>query len=260
VSRPLPLTRGRLTALVIGVPLTLALIGWGSFNVIALLSADSFPIDRSIVAEGSQVSVSIDMGNLTLEPGAGDRVVLTGVAYYGLIRPTVDVTATGAGVAVTANCSPVLVGRCGVDLTVTVPPGLAVAASTRSGDITASNLSDLTLEAVSGSLQVNGGSGLLHLSTQSGGITGVAMDASDVNASAASGDISLDFGRPPADVSVQDDSGDVTVTVPSGGPAYAVSAHADSGSTSIEVPTDPTSTHEISISVDSGSAVVDPRS
>ena len=78
------------------------------------------------------------------------------------------------------------------------------------------------------------------------------MDASDVNASADSGDVSLDFAQPPTDVSVQDDSGDVTVTLPAGGPAYAVSAHSRPGNTSIEVPTDPTSRHDISISVDSG--------
>ena len=149
--------------------------------------------------------------------------------------------------------------ECDVDLTVAVPAGLAVTASADSGDITASDLDALTLHADSGNLQVNGGSGLLHLSTDSGQITGVAMDASDVNASANSGSISLDFARAPADVSIQDNSGDVTVTVPSGGPAYAVSAHSDSGSTSVEVPTDPTSTHDISISVHSGNAVVDPR-
>ena len=259
MSTPLLLTRGRLTALAVGVPVSLALIAWGALNVVALLSADSFQIHRSVAATGSQVSVSVDSGNLTLEPAAGDRVVLTGVAHYGLIRPTVAVTMTGAGVAVTANCARFLVDECDVDLTVAVPAGLAVTASAGSGDITASDLDALTLHADSGNLQVNGGSGLLHLSTDSGQITGVAMDASDVNASADSGDISLDFGHAPADVSVQDDSGDVTVTVPSGGPAYAVTAHSDSGSTSIEVPTDPTSTRDISISVDSGNAVVDPR-
>jgi len=259
VSTPLPLTGGRRTALAIGVPVSLALIAWGAFNVIALLSADSFQIHQSVAAAGGQVSVSVDTGNLSLEPAAGDQVALTGVAHYGLVRPTVDVTSSGAGVSITAHCAPFLVDECDVDLTVAVPAGIAVTASTDSGDITASNLGNLTLQADSGNLQVNGGSGLLHLSTNSGQITGVAMGASDVNASADSGDISLDFGHAPADVLVQDDSGDVTVTVPSGGPAYAVTAHSNSGSTSIEVPTDPTSTHDISISVDSGNAVVDPR-
>jgi hypothetical protein len=259
VSTPLPLTRGRLTALAIGVPVSLALIAWGALNVVALLSADSFQIHRSVTPSGDQASVSVDNGNLTLEPAAGNQVVLTGVAHYGLLRPTVDVTTSGTGISITAHCSPFLVGECDVDLTVAVPAGIAVTASTDSGDITASDLDDLTLHADSGDLQVNGGSGQLHLSTDSGQITGVGMDASDVNASADSGSISLDFARAPADVSIQDDSGDVTVTVPSGGPAYAVSAHSDSGSTSVEVPTDPTSTHEISISVDSGNALVDPR-
>ena len=106
MSTPLPLTRGRRTALAIGVPVSLALIAWGAFNVIALLSADSFQIHQSVAAAGGQVSVSVDTGNLSLEPAAGDQVALTGVAHYGLVRPTVDVTSSGAGVSITAHCAP----------------------------------------------------------------------------------------------------------------------------------------------------------
>ena len=71
MSTPLPLTGGRRTALAIGVPVSLALIAWGAFNVIALLSADSFQIHQSVAAAGGQVSVSVDTGNLSLEPAAG---------------------------------------------------------------------------------------------------------------------------------------------------------------------------------------------
>jgi hypothetical protein len=60
-------------------------------------------------------------------------------------------------------------------------------------------------------------------------------------------------------VSAQDDTGDVTVTLPAGAPAYAVSARSSTGDTSVEVPTDPTSRDDISISTDTGDVVVDPR-
>jgi hypothetical protein len=259
VSKQLPLTTGRLTALVIGVPVSLAIIAWGALNAVALASSDSYQIHRSISPSGTQMSVSVTTGNLTLIPSHDNQVQLTGVAHYGLVRPTVDVSTNGSVLSITANCSWLLVDQCNVDLTVAVPSGIAVAASTDAGDIAASNLSNLSLQADSGDLQLNGGSGVVHLSTDSGQITGVAMDAADISASADSGDISLDFAEAPTDVSVQDDSGDVTLTLPPDGPAYAVSAHSDSGSTSIDVPTNPTSARDISISVDSGNVVVDPR-
>lgn len=259
MSNPLPLTVGRLTALVIGIPVSLAIIAWGGLNAVALISLDSFQFHRSLAPSGSQVDISVGSGSLTLIASSDGQVQLSGVARYGLVRPTVDVATTASGLSITANCSWLLVDQCSVDLTVAIPSGLAVSASADAGDITASNLGNLTLQADSGDLQVNGGSGLVHLSTDSGQITGVAMDASEVNATADSGDISLDFAQAPADVSVQDDSGDVTVDVPAGGPAYAVSAHSGSGTTSIEVPTNPTSTHSISASVDSGNVVIDPR-
>ncbi|MGD0834930.1 MAG: hypothetical protein ABSA40_11035, partial [Candidatus Dormibacteria bacterium] len=57
---PQPLTMGRLTALVIGVPLCLAVIGWGALNAVALVSSDSFQIHRDLAPTGSQVTVSVN--------------------------------------------------------------------------------------------------------------------------------------------------------------------------------------------------------
>jgi DUF4097 and DUF4098 domain-containing protein YvlB len=258
VSKQLPLTPGRLTALLIGVPVSLAAIGWGALSVVALASLDSFAIHRSFPPSGSQLSVTVDSGALTLEPSIDDQVHLDGTARYGLVRPTIDVSSTGGGVSVTISCPWFVASECSADLTVAVPSGIALTASTASGNITASNLDNLSLQATSGNVQITGGAGLVHLSAVSGQITGVAMDAADVHASATSGDVSLDFAQPPSDVTVQDTSGNVTVTLPPGGPAYAVSAHSVSGNTSIDVPTDPTSRHDISVSVVSGNVVVDP--
>ena len=58
MSTPLLVTTGRRIALAVGVPISLALIAWGAVNVIALLSADSFQIHRSVAAAGSQVSLT----------------------------------------------------------------------------------------------------------------------------------------------------------------------------------------------------------
>lgn len=254
---PPPLTRGRLAALLIGVPVALIVIAWGALNVVMLLSLDSFQIQRSFSPAGAQLSVKLDSGDLTLTPSSGDQVDLTGIARYSLVRPTVAVAITEAGVTVTVTC-PWFAIDCSADLTVAIPAGIAVTASTDTGDITASDLDDLSLQTDTGDLQVNGGAGLVHLDTDTGEITGTAMDATDVTASSDTGDVTLDFAQPPTDVSVQTDTGDVTVTLPAGAPAYAVSAHSSTGSSSIDVATDPTSRDDISISTDTGNIVVDP--
>ncbi len=253
------LTTGRLLALVIGVPLCLAVIGWAALTAVALVSFDSFQIHRSFSPAGGQLSVKLDDGDLTLAPSSGDQVDLTGVAHYSLVRPTVNVDSTGAGVSITVSC-PWFAGiNCSADLTVAVPAGIAVTASTDTGNISASGLDNLSLQTDTGDVQVNGGAGVVHLDTDTGEITGAGMDAVDVTASSDTGDVSLDFAQPPTHVSAQDDTGNVTVTLPAGAPAYAVSAHSSTGDTSVEVPTNPTSRDDISISTDTGDVVVDPR-
>jgi hypothetical protein len=257
VSRPPRLTTGRIAALIIGIPISLAVITWGALTVISLLSLDSFQIQRSFSPSGGQLSVSLNDGDLTLAPSSGDRVELTGVAHYSLVRPTVNVDTTGAGVSVSVTCPWFASINCSADLTVVVPAGIAVAASTDTGNITASNLDNVSLQTDTGDLQVNGGAGVDHLSTDTGQITGAAMDASDVTAGSDTGDVSLDFAQPPTDVSAQDDTGDVTVTLPAGAPPYAVSAHTQTGNTTVGVPTNPTSTDQIAVSTDTGDVTVD---
>jgi hypothetical protein len=257
VSRPPRLTTGRIAALVIGVPISLTVIAWGALTVVALLSLDSFPFHRSFSPAASQLSVAVDSGDLTLVASGDSQVHLTGVAHYGLVRPTVDVTTTAAGVSVTVHCPWFVASECSVDLTVAIPSRLEVTASTDTGNLTSNGLDDLSLQTDTGDLQVNGGAGFLHLSSRTGDITGTAIDAPRVTASDQTGDVSLDFAQAPTNVSAQDQTGDVTVTLPAGGMAYAVSAHTQIGDTNVDVPTDPASTSEISASTSTGDVTVD---
>jgi hypothetical protein len=257
VTRPPRLTTGRLAALVIGIPISLAVIAWSALTLVALLSLDSFQVHRSFTPSASQLSVTVDSGDLTLIASGDSQVHLTGIAHYGLVRPTVDVTTTGASVSVTVHCPWFVAGECSVDLTVAIPPRIEVTASTDTGNLTSNGLDDLSLQTDTGDLQVDGGSGFLHLSSQTGDITGVAIDAPRVTTNAQTGNISLDFAQAPTNVSAQDQTGDVTVTLPAGGTPYAVSAHTQTGDTNVEVPTNPASTNEISASTATGDVTVE---
>ena len=254
----LPLTTGRVTALAIGVPVSLALIGWSALSAVAIVGGGSFQIHRSFSSASDALSITDDNGVLTLVPSGDGQVHVDGTAHYSLVRPTIDIGTTPAGASVTSSCPHAVPGPCSVDLTVAVPPRIAVTAVADLGSITASDLGNLTLTSHLGDLQVTKVSGVVHLQDDLGQITGVALGALDVDAVADNGDVSLGFAQVPGDVSVQDNLGSVTVTVPPGGPPYAVDAHSNLGNTSIGVATDPASTHVITITCDLGGVSVEP--
>ncbi|HXZ98767.1 MAG TPA: DUF4097 family beta strand repeat-containing protein [Candidatus Binatia bacterium] len=255
---PRPLSGGRLAALLIGVPVALALIGWGALNIVALAAASSISVNRSVAATGTTVSVDIAGGDLQLSPSPDRLVHVKGVVDYKLLRPAVSVSSSASGTSIGLSCQPIVVDQCWANLDIEVPAREAANASVVSGSISASDLDNLSLSSVSGSLLVSQASGVVDLSTTSGQITALAMGPAYVTVNAVSGSVSLAFAQAPARVSVQVTSGSVVVAVPTQGQTYAVEARSTSGGTSIGVPTDPTSSHVISISTTSGSISVEP--
>ena len=91
-----PLTRGRVLALVIGVTLVLAIIGWSALTAVAFAAQDNYPVRVNLPVHGGTVNFSVDSGDVTVGQTAGDRLVATGTAHYSLVRSTVtrSVTAT----------------------------------------------------------------------------------------------------------------------------------------------------------------------
>jgi DUF4097 and DUF4098 domain-containing protein YvlB len=256
----LPLTAARRLVLVIGLPIIAALVGWGAFSTVGFLGQATYPIGNSIPWDGGTISVAIDSGDLTVVPSTDSSIHVSGAVEYSLVKPTITVATSGSSVAIKASCQLSWFARCSVRITVAVPAAAVVTASSSSGNVSASDLGNVTLQSNSGDVHATALSGVISLQTDSGDITASALTSSDATAHDDSGDVTLDFAAIPQRVTVRDSSGDVNVLVPSGGQAYNVSAHADSGSTSIGVPTDPSSANIISVSVASGDVRVEPRS
>ncbi len=254
-----PLTAARRAVLIVGVPLTLVLFSWTALSAVAFLGHASYSVARTVAWNGGAVTIAVDTGDLTISPSTDNSVHVSGVVQYSVRKPLLHVTTSAAGVTVNLVCPPVLAGICSVDLAVTVPAQAVVVASSDSGHVTASNLTGATLSTDSGDLTTTGLLGSARLHTDSGSITATSLGASPVTASADSGSITLNFVEVPQRVTVQDDSGSVTLAVPTQGTAYNIGAHTDSGSTAIGVPTDPASTNSISITVDSGDVHVEPN-
>jgi hypothetical protein len=257
VTEPLALTPGRLWALVLGLPFVLGAIGYTGLHYVALVGQDSYRLQPIVAPIAKEVTVGVGNGDITILPSSAKRAVISGHINYSLTRPVVkwDHSATGASLQ-GPNCF--WAGDCGAELKLTVPAGEAVHATSGSGNVSASNLTGaLNLNAGSGDILLGHLAGSLVLSAGSGDISGADISASKVQAQDGSGDVDLSFTRPPADVNVDDGSGDITVAVPAN-VSYSVVATADSGSSNVRVPTNTASHNVIHLHADSGDINVVP--
>jgi hypothetical protein len=256
MNKRLTLTTPRRIALLAGLPMTAALIGWSALSVAAFLGQGTFSINQSVAWSGGPVSITVDSGDLTIAPSTDGRVHVAGRVEYSLVKPSLVVTTTGSHATVSFTCAAVAAGRCSVEITVLVPSGATVVASSQSGNVTASGFNNASLESDSGDVLASRLSGNVRLQTHSGDIVATWLSASSVTADADSGSVSLAFTDAPQAVDVQDSSGDVSVLVPD--VPYHVTAHSDSGEVSISVPTDPNSANVINVAVASGDVHIEP--
>jgi hypothetical protein len=223
VRRRLPITTGRLLALLVGVPSCLCLIGLVALACIADAGKGKYQVHIDIPARGRAVDVSISAGTLTVSAARSDRLLLTGTASYSVIRSTVTRRVTATRVTAHSRCHFVF-GDCSFSLHVGLPAGAAAYFTTGAGDIT---------------------------------VTG--LTSRHVTVSGNEGDITLTFAAVPDHVRVSDQFGNVTLVLPPGPTAYRVSAQTPLGQSSVRVPTSPSSPHVISVNDSSGDIVIRTR-
>lgn len=271
MTTPLPMTAGRIVALIIGVPLALAIIGWTGLTWVAYAGQSSYPVRLDIPVHGGTVSVSAGPANMSVSQEAGGRLRLSGTARYSLVRSTVTWHRSSSGLAVFSHCHFLVSGVCSFDYRLTLPAGLPAVISDGSGDLTLQTLAGhIKATAGSGNIDASGLSGTVDLQTGSGDISGTTLSgpkevlgtgsgnitltgltSADVTASAGSGDISLTFTKIPGYVQVTGHSGNVTLVLPRG-VAYRVAASTASGNNSVTASHDLSSTHIIIVSTQSG--------
>jgi Putative adhesin len=267
----LPMTPGRVLALVLGIPLALVFIVSAGLEEVALAGQGTMPVRLDVPVHGRTVSVSVDQADLSVGQGAaGHRLRLTGTARYSIVRATVHRLVRPSGVSVFSHCN-FPYGVCSFDYQVALPAGLPAVLSDSSGDLTLQGLpghvtaydgsGDIQATALSGSASITDASGDINgtslsgakliLQNSSGDIAVTGLTSADVTVSNDSGDVDLTFTAIPDRVSISNSSGDVSVVLPPG-VAYRVSAQTLSGGTSIGVATSPTSPHIITVTDQSG--------
>jgi Putative adhesin len=274
MSTPLPMTRGRLLALILGVPLALALIAWTGLTEVAYAGLGSYPVRLAVPVHGSTVSLSAGAADVQVTQAAGSTLRLTGKARYSLIRSDVTWQTTPSGVIVSPRCH-FFVGICSFSFRAVLPAGKHAVLSDGSGNLTLRGLTGpVSAGSGSGDVQANLLSGAVSLQTGSGDISGSTLSGSrvrlkagsgdiaiegltslDVVATDGSGDIALTFTQAPTRVRVSNSSGDVTVVLPPGPTRYLVNASTDSGNRTVHVPQGGTG-HVITVTDGSGNVSV----
>jgi hypothetical protein len=294
MTSPMPMTRGRRVALVLGLPVALALIGALAFNALALAAEVSYHVHRSFAAGAGPVRVSVDQADAAYRPGPGARIGVTGTLRGSLARPTFTWQATAGSLALHTQCR-VPTGNCSEAFGITVPAGRSVRLSDSTGDMHASgfgghvtladgsgdigvsrlsgvisladstgdiaaaglNGSDVRLADGSGDIAVTGlASPSLRVTDSTGDVTITGLAGTDVTGKAGSGDIELVFTKVPRRVEVTDDTGDITLVLPSGPTRYQVQAGSQAGTTSITVPRTTSPAHVIIATGGSGNIIV----
>ncbi len=143
------------------------------------------------------------------------------------------------------------VRNCTIDYEVTVPAGTKVSGHVDSGNVEVAGLASANVEAESGDLTVRDVAGDVNASVQSGSIDLSGIGGAVV-AGAESGDVKVGLTNTRS-VSVETQSGNIEVTVPSG--KYHVTASTESGNVSNDLGDD-ASGEPIDVSAQSGDITI----
>jgi hypothetical protein len=274
MNTPLPMTKGRLLALLLGVPLAVALIAWTGLTEVAYAGLGSYPVRLKVPVHGSTVSLSAGAADVQVTQAAGSTLRLAGKARYSLVRSGVTWRTTPSGVAVSPRCH-FFLGICSFSFHAVLPAGKRTVFSDGSGNLALRGLTGpVTLGSGSGNVRADQLTGTVSVQSGSGNVTGSALSGPKVTLKAGSGDIAIDglespdvlvtdgsgnidltFTKAPSHVSVSGSSGNVNVVLPRG-VRYQVSATTNSGSRTVSVLQTPAPGHVITVTDGSGNVSV----
>ncbi len=255
-AAPFPMTRGRVAALAVGVPICLALVAYNGFDLIANFGEARYPVNYTIPASTRSLNVSVAGGQLSIRPTAASQATLTGTARYSLVRSTLTERTTGGRTSVGYRCA-IPTGECELDATVNVPAALPVTANTDGGDAAVTGTTgEVALSTGGGNIAADHASGSLALNTSGGNIRASAIMSPAVTATSGGGNIEIDFAGVPGDVHVDTSGGNITLVLPRGETEYHVTAHTNGGEVTDSVPQNTSSSHRITATSGGGNITI----
>ena len=270
------MTPARRTALALGVPVLLGIIGFTSLSATAQIGQESFPVHETFPVRDGQVSMDLQSGSITLRQAASGTngpgtAELTGTGHYYLWRPAV----TTSGDTVRYHCPLLALGNCDLDGTLQVPASTAIGLSTAGGDVAVPSFtaSKLTLNTDGGninagdldghiSLRSSGGdvtvatlAGSLDASLDGGNLQVANMTAATASIQSSGGDITLAYTAAPDSLRITSDGGNVNLDLPRGG-QYRVDVQATGGNVTNTIGDDPSATRTIIVHTSGGDITI----
>jgi VCBS repeat-containing protein len=275
-ARELLMTPARRIILLLGVPLSLTLLAWTCFGIISKASQGSYTVSYSPVRVSGGLAMNVYGGDVTLQGGVAPSAAQftgAGTVWYGLTysgqRPTLATAQTAAGTRINFACPDF---NCALSSTVNVPPNVPVTVTSNGGNVTATGISDATLQTGGGGLTVDGLTGDVSLNTDgqngpfgSGNVAGT-LAAQNITVDSGGGSVDLQLSMPPSNLNVTTEGGNVTLQLP-GGYSYRVDNIPETAAqtnqdgpaqpSAITVTTSPSSQYRITVSADGGAVTID---
>jgi hypothetical protein len=272
------MTPARRIILLLGVPLSLTLLAWTCFAIISQASQGSYAVSYAPVRVSGGLDMNVYGGDVTLQGGVASsaaRFTGTGTVWYGLSysgqRPTLATAQTPTGTRINFTCPNY---NCALSSTVDVPPRAPVTVTSNGGNITATGISDATLQTGGGNLTVDGLTGNVSLNTDNGAQNGPfgggqvsgTLAAQNVTVDSGGNSIDLQLTTPPANLNVTTEGGNVTLQLPAGysyrvdnvkEPASQVQMNGPAQPAAITVTTSSSSQYRITVNADGGAVTID---
>jgi hypothetical protein len=228
------------------------------------------------------VSGGLDMnvygGDVTLQGGVAPsaaRFTGSGTVWYGLNysgqRPTLVTAQTPTGTRINFTCPNY---NCALTSTVDVPQQAPVTVTSNGGNITATGISDATLQTGGGDLTVDGLTGNVSLNTDSapngpyggGGQVDGTLAAQNIAVDSGGNNVNLQLTTAPSNLNITTEGGSVTLQLPAGY-SYRVDNITESPSqvqmtgpaqpAAITVTKSSSSRYRITVNADGGAVTID---
>lgn len=269
---------------------SLAAILVGVLWLVAALTLSERTVDETVSADGvTAVVIDTDNANFDIVAVEDSDIRVSGEIRESQRTVRDDVEVEDSTLRVTTTCGGWPVGRCGGDLTVEVPAGLAVQVTSGNGSVSVEGTADdvsievdngrvevqeaaavevesdngsVTIADVSGDVEVEVDNGPVDIRRVAGSVE-VISDNGGVSLAEIGGDLTVetDNGRLVADdlassrVQVESDNGSVSLSF-SGRPE-SVEVESDNGSVEVRVPDE--GLYDVTISTDNGRSDIDVR-
>lgn len=205
-----------------------------------------------------KIVTNLDIGDVEVRPTtASGTVSIVAEAQWAAKKPSVKFSQTGTTLYVTADCAEEDIA-CRVDLSLTVPPQVALDIRAEESNITVSGLDgDATLNTAVGDIELEDMSGKLDLTAGDGRIVGGDLVSRNVTSVSEEGQTTLEFVGGADNITVTARTGDVKLTVPP--TSYRIDAGSAEGKVDIDALASNTATRQIKVRSSTGDISIAPQ-